>query len=72
MLTVLTRVSRYYDTAMTVLESMIASMTNVEPLWPHIADTIKDSADFDWIRLTCYFHIQRTEGCIKNVPFLEV
>jgi len=43
MLTVLTGVSRYYDTALTVLESMILGMVNLEPLWPHIADTIKDS-----------------------------
>jgi hypothetical protein len=58
MLNVLTRISRYYDTAVTVLESMIASMINVEPLWPHITDIIKESVDFDWIRLTgFYFHI---------------
>jgi hypothetical protein len=34
-------------TAGTVLESMVTSMINIEPLWPHIADIIKDSVDFD-------------------------
>jgi hypothetical protein len=39
---------------------MIASMINLEPLWPNIANIIKDSVDFDWIRLTgFYFHIQK-------------
>jgi hypothetical protein len=57
---------------------MVASMINIEPLWPHIADIIKDNVDFDWISLTgFYLHIRRAEnGIVRGASrislFLEV
>jgi len=61
-------------TAGTVLESMVASMINIEPLWPHIADIIKDSVDFDWISLTgFYLHVQRTEdGIVRGASRISL
>jgi hypothetical protein len=53
---------------------MITSMINLEPLWPHIADIIKDSVDFYWIRLTGFnFHIQRTDdGIVRGASRISL
>jgi hypothetical protein len=55
----------------TVLESKNDKFRNARP---HIADIIKDSIDFDWIRLTgFYFHIQRIEdGIVRGASRISL
>jgi hypothetical protein len=53
---------------------MIADMVYLESAWLHIADTIKDSIDFDGIRLIgCSLHIQRIEdGIVRSVTRISL
>jgi hypothetical protein len=60
--------------AVTVLESMISDVAHFKSVELHVANAIKKSVDFDWIRLTgCSVHYQVIEdGIVTDVTRITI
>jgi hypothetical protein len=61
-------------TAVTVLEGMMLEVAHLDTVESHITDAIKNSVNFEWIRLIgCSLHYQRTEDeIVRGVTRISI